>query len=158
VVAISQADRPLGLKGCRSAGHNTTAAKPAGHLCADPCQSIAGPPTPRPASGGPHRDPKGSPASSRDWIRRKIRVVQPCEHSSLAVGQLWRERGTTFEDVPQFDPRRYSAQGGGFPMLVRSVRPVGTVAVSGLPQLEDHRVVVSTIRAYLSARPPARSS
>jgi uncharacterized protein (UPF0303 family) len=29
---------------------------------------------------------------------------------------------------------------------------VGTVAVSGLPQLEDHRLVVETLKAFLAGR------
>jgi uncharacterized protein (UPF0303 family) len=93
----------------------------------------------------------GATADNDDWIQRKIRVVQRCGHSSLAVGQLWRERGTTFEDVAGVDRALYAAAGGGFPVVVRDVGPVGTVAVSGLPQLDDHRLIVSTIRAYLTA-------
>jgi uncharacterized protein (UPF0303 family) len=91
----------------------------------------------------------GATADNDDWIQRKIRVVQRYGHSSLAVGQLWRERGTTFEEALALNPQRYAAHGGAFPVIVHSVGPVGTVAVSGLPQLEDHRLVVSAIRAYL---------
>jgi hypothetical protein len=47
------------------------------------------------------------------------------------------------------DPQRYSPQGGGFPVIVRSVGPLGPVAVSDQPQLEDNRLVVSAIRAHL---------
>lgn len=94
----------------------------------------------------------GATADNDDWIRRKVRVVRRCGHSSLAVGQLWRERGTTFEAVLQLDAQRYSASGGAFPVIVRSVGPVGAVAVSGLPQLEDHRLVVSAIRTHLDSR------
>ena len=92
----------------------------------------------------------GATADNDDWIQRKIRVVQRCGHSSLAVGQLWRERGLTFEDVTGVDRRLYASAGGCFPVIVRGVGPVGTVAVSGLPQLEDHRLVVSTIRVFLA--------
>jgi uncharacterized protein (UPF0303 family) len=31
---------------------------------------------------------------------------------------------------------------------VRSVGIVGAIGVSGLPQLEDHRLIVSTLRAH----------
>ena len=93
----------------------------------------------------------GATADFDTWIQRKVRVVQRCGHSSLAVGQLWRERGTTFEQVLGLDAQGMSAQGGGVPVIVRGVGAVGTVAVSGLPQLEDHRLIVSTIRTFLSA-------
>lgn len=99
-----------------------------------------------------HAAMPGATADLDDWIQRKIRVVQRFGHSSLAVGQLWRERGTTFEAVLGPDAQGFSAMGGGFPVLVRSIGPIGTVAVSGLPQLEDHRLVVSTIRTFLSTR------
>jgi uncharacterized protein (UPF0303 family) len=92
----------------------------------------------------------GSSADNDDWIRRKIRVVERFGHSSLAVGQQWRDRGSSFEAASGLDPARYAAAGGCFPVLVTSVGPVGTVAVSGLPQVEDHRLVVSVIRAHLA--------
>jgi uncharacterized protein (UPF0303 family) len=91
----------------------------------------------------------GAAPDNDDWIERKVRVVQRYGHSSLAVGQLWRERGTTFEDAVQVDHRRYAAHGGAFPVSVRSVGAVGAVAVSGLPQVDDHRLVVSAIRDLL---------
>ena len=92
----------------------------------------------------------GATADNDDWIQRKIRVVRRYEHSSLAVGQLWRKRGTTFEDALRLDAGLYAAHGGGFPVTVRSVGVVGAIGVSGLPQLDDHRLIVSTLRGYLS--------
>jgi uncharacterized protein (UPF0303 family) len=34
----------------------------------------------------------GPSADNDDWIQRKARVVQRCGTSSLATGQVWRER------------------------------------------------------------------
>ncbi|TFV48489.1 heme-degrading domain-containing protein [Blastococcus sp. TF02A-35] len=94
----------------------------------------------------------GATPDNASWIERKSRVVHRFGHSSLLVGQASRERGTTFEAELGLDPARYAAHGGAFPLLVRDVGPVGVVAVSGLPQLEDHRMVVAALRARL-ARP-----
>jgi uncharacterized protein (UPF0303 family) len=77
-------------------------------------------------------------------------VVARFGHSSLAVRQASVERGTTFEDEFGLDPQRYAAHGGCVPVVVRSVGPVGTVTVSGLPQVEDHRLVVAALRAHLA--------
>ena len=99
-----------------------------------------------------HAAMPGATADNDDWIQRKIRVVQRFGHSSLAVGQLWRERGTTFEDALQLDPQLYAAHGGGFPVTVRDVGIVGAIAVSGLPQVEDHRLIASTLRTWLARR------
>src|SRR4051812_10844195 len=92
----------------------------------------------------------GSAPDNDSWIARKQRVVHRFGHSSLYVRQASIERGTTFEDEFGLDRAEYAAHGGAVPVLVRSVGPVGVVAVSGLPQLEDHRMVVAAIRAHLA--------
>jgi uncharacterized protein (UPF0303 family) len=92
----------------------------------------------------------GTTPDNDSWIQRKTRVVNRFGHSSLYVRQASIERGTTFEAEFGLDPEQYAAHGGGFPILVRSVGPIGVVVVSGLPQLEDHRLVVAAIRARLA--------
>ncbi|HEV7187465.1 MAG TPA: heme-degrading domain-containing protein [Blastococcus sp.] len=89
----------------------------------------------------------GATPDNDAWIERKQRVVHRFGHSTLHVRQTFAERGTTFEQGPGLDPQRYAAHGP--PVLVRSVGPVGIVVVSGLPQLEDHRLVVRALRAHL---------
>ena len=91
----------------------------------------------------------GTSPDNDSWIERKTRVVHRFGHSSLFVRQASIERGTTFEEQFGLDPQLYAAHGGAFPVVVRSVGPVGAVVVSGLPQLEDHRMVVAAIRAHL---------
>jgi uncharacterized protein (UPF0303 family) len=92
----------------------------------------------------------GATPDNDDWIERKARVVHRFGHSSLYVGQQYRDRGTTFEAASGLDPERYAAHGGAVPVTVRSVGPVGVVVVSGLPQVEDHRMVVAAMRAHLA--------
>ena len=90
----------------------------------------------------------GATPDNDAWIRRKTRVVDRFGHSSLYVRQASIERGTTFEAEFGLDPDRYAAHGGAFPVIVRSVGPVGVVVVSGLPQVDDHRMVVAALRAH----------
>jgi uncharacterized protein (UPF0303 family) len=92
----------------------------------------------------------GTSADNDSWIRRKTAVVNRFGHSTLYVRQSFVERGTTFEEATGLDLEQYAAHGGGFPILVRDVGPVGVVVVSGLPQLEDHRMVVAALRGQLS--------
>jgi uncharacterized protein (UPF0303 family) len=92
----------------------------------------------------------GSSPDNDSWIARKERVVHRFGHSSLYVRQASIERGTTFEEEFALDPAQYAAHGGAVPVVVRNVGPVGVVAVSGLPQVEDHRVVVAAVRAHLA--------
>ncbi|MFQ1002863.1 heme-degrading domain-containing protein [Modestobacter sp. SSW1-42] len=94
----------------------------------------------------------GATPDNDTWIARKAATVHRFGHSSLFVGQRSRENGTTFEAEFGLDPERYVAHGGGFPVLVRDVGPVGVVVVSGLPQVEDHAMVVAALRAHLATR------
>lgn len=92
----------------------------------------------------------GTTPDNDDWIERKIRVVRRFGHSSYRVGQTFRDKGTTFDAQPHLDSALYAAHGGCFPLLVTGVGPVGTVTVSGLPQLEDHRLAVEALDRYLT--------
>jgi uncharacterized protein (UPF0303 family) len=91
----------------------------------------------------------GATPDNDTWIERKARVVNRFGHSTLYLRQAAIERGTTFEEQFGLDPQRYAAHGGGVPVIVRSVGQIGVVVVSGLPQLEDHRMVIAALRAHL---------
>ena len=91
----------------------------------------------------------GTGADNADWVRRKNNVVRRSAHSSFYTGNYYRSIGTTFEDHWQLDPRDYAAHGGAFPLLLKGVGIVGTITVSGLPQAEDHALVVSVLKAFL---------
>ena len=86
-------------------------------------------------------------ADNDAWIERKNRVVRRFGHSSFYVGTLLD--GATMEEKFLLDGSRFAAHGGAFPVLVRDVGMVGTVTVSGLPQAEDHRLVVTVLRDFL---------
>jgi uncharacterized protein (UPF0303 family) len=91
----------------------------------------------------------GTAADNDAWLARKARVVDRFGHSSLLIGERARLAGTTFEEQMRLDPDVYAAHGGAFPVTVRGVGVVGTVAVSGLPQLEDHAFLVAALEAFL---------
>jgi uncharacterized protein (UPF0303 family) len=94
----------------------------------------------------------GSSPDNDRWIERKARVVDRFGHSSLYMRVLCERDGATLEEKFLLDGREFAAHGGAFPILVRGVGPVGTVVVSGLPQLEDHRMVVAALREHLDRR------
>ncbi|MCZ2814145.1 MULTISPECIES: heme-degrading domain-containing protein [unclassified Modestobacter] len=97
-----------------------------------------------------HAAMTGATPDNDAWIARKAATVHRFGHSSLYVGQRSREAGTTFEEQFGLDPQQYVAHGGGFPLLVRDVGPVGVVVVSGLPQVEDHAMVVAALRELVT--------
>jgi uncharacterized protein (UPF0303 family) len=91
----------------------------------------------------------GSTPDNDAWIARKRRVVERYGSASYLVGARFRAKGTTFEESSRLDPDTYAAHGGSFPITVEGVGVVGTVTVSGLPQLQDHRFVVEALEEFL---------
>jgi uncharacterized protein (UPF0303 family) len=93
----------------------------------------------------------GSSANNDLWLERKCAVVDLFAHSSYYVGSLARAEGhDDFNVAHRLDPARYAAHGGAFPILLRGTGCVGAVAVSGLPQVEDHRFVVAQLEKFLA--------
>ena len=95
----------------------------------------------------------GASADNDGWLARKCAVVDRYGRSSLRVGEQFRVDGGSFDDDSRLDLSSFAAHGGAFPILVRGTGCIGTVAVSGLPELEDHRLVVETLEVFLSAKP-----
>jgi uncharacterized protein (UPF0303 family) len=94
----------------------------------------------------------GASADNDAWLERKAAVVDRYGRSSFLIGTRFRSEGKSFEEASRLDPDRYAAHGGAFPLNVAGAGVIGTIAVSGLPQAEDHRFVVTQLRAFL-ARP-----
>ena len=93
----------------------------------------------------------GTSADNDAWIRRKNNVVNRYGLSSYHVGTRFRAKGRPFDESSRLDPDEYAAHGGAFPITVRDVGVVGTVTVSGLPEVEDHEFVVRVLGEFLSA-------
>ena len=86
----------------------------------------------------------------RRWLARKSAVVDRYGRSSLRVGEQFRVDGGSFDHDSRLDPALFAAHGGAFPILLRGTGCIGSVAVSGLPQLDDHQLVVDTLEALLA--------
>jgi len=91
----------------------------------------------------------GSVPDNDAWIQRKIRSVLRFGHSSMYISLQRKLDGRSLGEVYFVDEQLYAAAGGCFPVHVEGCGIVGTVTVSGLPQVDDHRFVVKTIRAFL---------
>lgn len=96
-----------------------------------------------------HAARPGTTADNDSWVERKTRVVMRFGASSYLVGLRARARGTTFEQQHGLPLQEYAAHGGAFPVRVAGVGLVGTVTVSGLPQADDHALVVEALRRFL---------
>src|SRR5213082_583588 len=91
----------------------------------------------------------GSTPDNWEWIRRKRNVVLRYYRSSYAIGLKHERAQTTLKSTVGLDLRDYSTHGGGFPILLEGTGCVGAITVSGLPQREDHGLVVSVLQEYL---------
>jgi uncharacterized protein (UPF0303 family) len=91
----------------------------------------------------------GTTPDNWDWIRRKRNVVLRFHRSSYAIGLKHERARSTLQDGASLDPKDYAAHGGCFPILLVGTGCVGTIAVSGLPQRDDHALVVSVLQDYL---------
>jgi uncharacterized protein (UPF0303 family) len=97
-----------------------------------------------------HAAREGTVPDNDTWVERKVRVVQRFGASSYLVGLRAREKGTTFAAQHDLSLQEYAAHGGAFPVRVDGVGVVGTVTVSGLPQADDHALVVQAVRQFLA--------
>ncbi|KGN39995.1 heme-degrading domain-containing protein [Knoellia aerolata] len=93
----------------------------------------------------------GSTADNDAWLQRKGRVVTRFEHSSLYMGQLCRDLGTTLAEKFLLPAEEYAAAGGAFPLRTHDSGVVGWIGVSGLPQRADHDFVVRVLREHLDS-------
>lgn len=94
----------------------------------------------------------GTAPDNDQWVIRKTRVVLRFGHSSFYMGRSSLAKGVPFHERFLVDPLEYAPHGGSFPITVEGTGIVGTVTVSGLPQEEDHRLVVEILTRFLAER------
>ncbi len=96
-----------------------------------------------------HASLGGASLNNDKWMERKIRTVNLVGHSSFYVNRLLESLGKTISEKYFVSPQEYAAAGGCFPIIVKGTGVVGTAAVSGLTQEEDHRLVTECIAALI---------
>jgi uncharacterized protein (UPF0303 family) len=94
----------------------------------------------------------GTNAHNDMFVAGKARIVERFGHSSLYERLRHEAAGTTFAEATSLAFPEYAPHGGGFPLIVAGTGPVGVVIVSGLPQLEDHALVVASLEAHIAGR------
>lgn len=92
---------------------------------------------------------EGTAPVNADWARRKRNVAELYGRSSYAVGLDLRRSGGSLDEQPGLPTRDYAAHGGSFPLALEGSGPIGTITVSGLPQREDHAMIVAALADYL---------
>lgn len=96
----------------------------------------------------------GAEPGQANWIRRKRNTVHQFAKSTYAVGRKLERDGATLSSKHGLPDVDYVAHGGGVPLLLKGTGMVGTVVLSGLPQRDDHNVVVSALAELLQIEIP----
>jgi uncharacterized protein (UPF0303 family) len=79
------------------------------------------------------------------WVQRKSNVVARFHRSSYAIGLMLAQDNRTFAERYSLPDADYAAHGGSFPLHVDGAGIIGSITVSGLPQREDHNLVVEAL-------------
>ncbi|MFT3954579.1 MAG: heme-degrading domain-containing protein [Piscinibacter sp.] len=87
----------------------------------------------------------GTTPVNADWARRKRNVVDLMQRSSYRVGRELERDGGSLESKLGLATRDHATHGGSFPIVLRGSGCIGTVTVSGLPQREDHSMLVEVL-------------
>jgi uncharacterized protein (UPF0303 family) len=89
----------------------------------------------------------GTTPDNVEWVRRKSNVVARFHRSSYAVGLTQKSKGTSLHERYGLPVADYASDGGSFPLIVEGAGIVGSATVSGLPQRDDHNLVVEALCA-----------
>jgi uncharacterized protein (UPF0303 family) len=95
-----------------------------------------------------HAAMPGSAPLNDLWARRKSNTALLFQTASLLVGSRNRAKNEALARHG-IDSADYADNGGAVPIRVQGVGVVAVVTVSGLPQVEDHKLVVRAMEALL---------
>jgi uncharacterized protein (UPF0303 family) len=91
----------------------------------------------------------GTTGDNPEWVRRKCNVVARFHRSTYGMGLSLRSKNTTLQERQGVPLGDFATDGGGFPIVVENAGIVGSITVSGLPQRDDHELVVEALCAHL---------
>lgn len=93
----------------------------------------------------------GATLDNLDWTARKRAVAHRFHRSSLAMRLEAEKAGFDFNERFRLPKEAYVASGGGIPLILRNGTLIGTAAVSGLPDTDDHQLIVDGLRSLQSS-------
>ena len=92
----------------------------------------------------------GSKPENDGWIERKARVVSLTGHSTMYERVSAEERGVDWHKEHGVVDETHAIHGGGIPLVTRTNGSEGILLISGLPQVEDHKLGVEILKRYLA--------
>jgi uncharacterized protein (UPF0303 family) len=92
----------------------------------------------------------GATADNLAWAARKRSVAHRFHRSSLAMRLEAEHDKYDFNQRFRLPEAEFVASGGGVPLILRNGTLIGTAGVSGMPDVEDHRIVVMALKQILA--------
>jgi uncharacterized protein (UPF0303 family) len=87
----------------------------------------------------------GSSPDNAEWAKRKANTVARFHRSSYGLGLELQHKNTSLFEKFGLPLTEFAAHGGSFPVTVTGTGVIGSVTVSGLPQRDDHQLVVEAL-------------
>jgi len=101
-----------------------------------------------------HATTPGAQPGQADWLRRKRNSVMRFHRSTYGLGRYLESEGTSLVERHGIPFSEYVSHGGGFPIRLTNAGVVGFIGISGLPQREDHKVIVEVVSEFLGVKVP----
>lgn len=92
---------------------------------------------------------EGTTPDNANWVRRKRNCVSRFFRSSYGLGLSLAKDGRSLQEKFGLSDADFAPHGGSFPITVRGAGCIGAVTVSGLPQRDDHALVVEVLASML---------
>ena len=94
----------------------------------------------------------GSKPENDWWMSRKARTVMLKHHSTMYERVSAEERGVDWYKENNILGETHAIHGGGIPLITKNEGFVGTLLISGLPQVEDHLLGVEVLTEFLARK------
>lgn len=91
----------------------------------------------------------GSKPENDGWISRKANVVNLTQHSTMYERVKSEESGIDWHTEHGVKDESHAIHGGGFPIHVKDEGFKGILLISGIPQVEDHKLAVEILQVFL---------
>lgn len=92
----------------------------------------------------------GSKPENDGWLIRKSRVVQLTQHSTMYERVKAEEQGIDWHHIHNVQDETHAIHGGGIPLVTIDGRFHGALLISGLPQVEDHKLGIEILKLFLT--------
>ncbi|WP_290797879.1 heme-degrading domain-containing protein [Flavihumibacter sp. UBA7668] len=86
------------------------------------------------------------PVDKHHWIKRKANTAKHFEESSLSVRFELERKNRSLEQFYGLNENEYVAKGGAIPLFVDGAGLIGIITVTGLPDTDDHQLIIDALQ------------